>query len=180
MAMVKGVRKGIELPPSVFVAVDGETLEVLDTAQLPELAATPHGITTFDGRIAIYTCATDARVPLLLGPGRQEAVARRVVEGGLPEGGSDPPATPRDHRRLDRDPDQRHRRPRCRRASSRSTSTIRRGRPRSSPFGPLKKLQMSLAPPKTCIDLENDMLYSADAGVGKVAGIRLDQADAAR
>ncbi len=44
------------------------------------------------------------------------------------------------------------------------------------PFGPLKKAQMSLAPPKTCIDLENDMLYSADAGVGKVAGIRLDQA----
>jgi hypothetical protein len=35
---------------------------------------------------------------------------------------------------------------------------------------------MSFAPPKTCIDLENDMLYSADAGVGKVAGIRLDQA----
>ena len=27
------------------------------------------------------------------------------------------------------------------------------------PFGPLKKLQLSLAPPKTCIDLENDMLY---------------------
>ena len=48
------------MPPSVFVAVDGETLEVLDTAQLPELAATPHGITTLDGRIAIYTCATDS------------------------------------------------------------------------------------------------------------------------
>jgi hypothetical protein len=34
---------------------------------------------------------------------------------------------------------------------------------------------MSFAPPKTCIDVANDMLYSADAGVGKVAGIRLDQ-----
>ena len=44
-----------------------------------------------------------------------------------------------------------------------------------SPFGPLKRLQFSLAPPKTCIDLENDMLYSADVGVGKVAGIKLDQ-----
>jgi hypothetical protein len=44
-----------------------------------------------------------------------------------------------------------------------------------TPFGPLGRLQMSLAPPKTCIDLENGMLYSADAGVGKVAGIRLDQ-----
>ena len=43
------------------------------------------------------------------------------------------------------------------------------------PFGKLKKTQMSLAPPKTCIDLENGMLYSADAGVGQVAGIALDQ-----
>jgi hypothetical protein len=45
-----------------------------------------------------------------------------------------------------------------------------------TPFGPLGKRQMSLAPPKTCIDSENGMLYSADAGVGKVAAIRLDQA----
>ena len=43
------------MPPSMFVAVDGRTLEVLDR-QLPELAATPR-IATFDGRIAIYACA---------------------------------------------------------------------------------------------------------------------------
>ena len=42
--------------------------------------------------------------------------------------------------------------------------------------GPLKRAQRSIAPPKTCIDIENGMLYSADAGVGKVAGIQLDQA----
>jgi hypothetical protein len=52
--------------------------------------------------------------------------------------------------------------------ATRSTSIV--------PYGPLKKTERSLAPPKTCIDLENGMLYSADAGVGKVAGIRLDQA----
>jgi hypothetical protein len=44
-----------------------------------------------------------------------------------------------------------------------------------TPFGPLKGRQMSIAPPKTCIDAENRMLYSADLGVGKVAGLRLDQ-----
>ena len=105
LAMVKGVRKGMRLPPSIFVAVDGQTLEVLDTVQLPELAATPHGITTCEGKIAIYTCADEHAY------------------------------------RCFWDPDSR-----------------------------------KLAPPKTCIDLEKDMLYSADAGVGKVAGIRLDQA----
>ena len=60
MALIKGVRKGKTLPPSTLVAVDGQTLEVLDTAQLPELAATPHGITVYDGRIAVYTCASEA------------------------------------------------------------------------------------------------------------------------
>ena len=60
MALIKVVRKGKTLPPSTLVAVDGQTLEVLDTAQLPELAATPHGITVYDGRIAVYTCASEA------------------------------------------------------------------------------------------------------------------------
>jgi hypothetical protein len=44
-----------------------------------------------------------------------------------------------------------------------------------TPFGPLKRRQRSIAPPKTCTDAENGMLYSADLGVGKVAGLRLDQ-----
>ena len=110
MAMVKGVRKGMKMPPSIFVAVDGETLEVLDTAQLPELAATPHGITTFDGRIAIYTCADRARLPVLLGPGLEEAVARRIVGRAVPGRGTVDRRRAGDHGRLDHDPDQRHRR----------------------------------------------------------------------
>ena len=35
---------------------------------------------------------------------------------------------------------------------------------------------MSFAPPKTGTDIENNMVYSADMGIGKVAGIKLDQA----
>ena len=83
MAMIKGIRKHMELPPSVFVAVDGETLEVLDTAQLPELAATPHGITIFDGG-SRSTCALPKRPTAASGSGLEEAVARRVVDGVLP------------------------------------------------------------------------------------------------
>ena len=44
------------------------------------------------------------------------------------------------------------------------------------PFGPLKPGEWSLAPPKPQTDLENSMIYSADMGVGKTAGIKLDQA----
>ena len=175
MAMVKGARKGRKLPPSIYAAVDGETLEVLDTAQLPELAATPHGIASFDGRIAIYTCADehayrffwdpDAKklspdeswVVPYLAEGQSTGDAPGIMGGwitiqtnGL--GGKVPSSVVAINQR---DP-------------SRRTSV--------TPFGPLKRLQMSLAPPKTCIDLDNDMLYAADAGVGKVAGLHLDQA----
>jgi hypothetical protein len=44
------------------------------------------------------------------------------------------------------------------------------------PFGPLKPGEWSFAPPKPQTDPENSMIYSADMGVGKVAGIKLDQA----
>ena len=43
------------------------------------------------------------------------------------------------------------------------------------PFGELKLGEWSFAPPKPGGDPENSMLYSADAGMGKVAGVRIDQ-----
>jgi hypothetical protein len=44
------------------------------------------------------------------------------------------------------------------------------------PFGPLESGEWSFAPPKAGADPENNMIYSADMGVGKVAGIKLDPA----
>ena len=44
------------------------------------------------------------------------------------------------------------------------------------PFGELKKGDWSWAPPKADADPENNMIYSADMGVGKVAAIKLDPA----
>jgi hypothetical protein len=42
------------------------------------------------------------------------------------------------------------------------------------PFGELKPGEWSFAPPKCGGDPENHMIFSADMGVGKVAGIKLD------
>jgi len=44
------------------------------------------------------------------------------------------------------------------------------------PFGELKKGELSFAPPKNGADPENNMIYSADMGMRKVAGIKIDQA----
>ena len=43
------------------------------------------------------------------------------------------------------------------------------------PFGDLKPGEISFAPPKGTADPENSMIYSADMGMKKVAGIKLDQ-----
>ncbi len=175
LAMVKSVRKHLDVPPSVFVAVDPETLDVLDVAGVPELAATPHGITMFDGRIAIYTCATDAAYRYFWDPdakklSRDESWTVPYLSEGQSTG--DAPGIMGDWIVIQtngigaRVPS--------------SVVAINQHDPSLKTsvqaFGPLKRAQMSLAPPKTCIDLDNDMLYSADAGVGKVAGIVLNQA----
>ena len=44
------------------------------------------------------------------------------------------------------------------------------------PFGQLNPGQMSFCPPKPEVDTENSMIYSADMGLRKVAGIKIDQA----
>jgi hypothetical protein len=41
----------------MLVAVDPNTLQVLDSVEVPEPASVPHGITTFDGKTAIYVVA---------------------------------------------------------------------------------------------------------------------------
>ncbi len=175
MAMLKGIRKGMKMPPSVFVAVDGQTLEVLDTVQLPELAATPHGITMFGDRIAIYACATDSAYRVFWDPKSKKLSLDESWQGSyLSEGQStgDAPGIMGDWIVIQTNGIG------AKVPSSVIAINIHDYERKTSivPFGPLKKTQMSLAPPKTCIDIENGMLYSADAGVGRVAGIRLDQA----
>jgi hypothetical protein len=175
LAMVKGFRKGLELPPSNIVAVNGETLEVLDTLQLPQLAATPHGITTFDGKITIYVCANDNAYRCFWDPDSKKlSFDETWIVPYLSEGQStgDAPGIMGDWIVIQTNGMG------AKVPSSVVAINVHDGTRSTSivPYGPLKKTQHSLAPPKTCIDLENDMLYSADAGVGKVAGIRLDQA----
>jgi hypothetical protein len=53
-AIVRGVMEGFEQPNSHLVAVDPDTLEVLDHLALPEPATVPHIVTMFEGKIAIY------------------------------------------------------------------------------------------------------------------------------
>jgi hypothetical protein len=175
MAMLKGLMKGKTLPPSVFVAVDGETLQVLDTLQLPELGVTPHGIAMFERRIAIYAVIGNRTCRCFWDPNSKKLSRdERWTVPYLSEGQStgDAPGIMGDWIVVQTNGAG------AKVPSSVVAINVHDAKRQTSivPFGPLKRTQMSFAPPKSCIDLENDMLYSADAGVGKVAGIRLDQA----
>jgi hypothetical protein len=175
LAIFSGLKKGLKQGNSVLVAVHPDTLEVMHWLQLPEPATTPHGIAMFDDRIAIYVSADAHAFRYFWDPRTKKlSLDESWVVAYLQEGQTtgDAPGIMGDwiviqtngigSRKV---------------ASSVVAINTKDSSKMTSitPFGPLKRTQFSLAPPKTCIDLENDMLYSADAGIGKVAGIKLDQ-----
>ena len=50
MGIIKCIQDGMKMPNSVLVAVNPDTLEVLDVLQLPEPAPSPHIITMYRDR----------------------------------------------------------------------------------------------------------------------------------
>ncbi len=176
MAIITCTEKGMTQPNSILVAVDPNTLAVLDTLHLPEPASSPHIIAMYQGRIAIYIgMNTSARryfwdpatrqlsadsswVLYPMQPGQTTATAPTMVGDWvafqLNGAGSETVASS------------------ILVVDSRDTTR----KEIIFPFGQLEKGQWSFAPPKSGADPENSMIYSADMGMGKVAGIKLDQA----
>lgn len=175
MAIIACAQQGMKSPNSVLVAVDPDTLEVLDMLQLPEPAPSPHIVAPFHDKTAIYLgmettlaryfwdsetkelSADESWVVRPLAEGQQALTAPTIVgdwvavqTNGLfsTEKASSVVVVHRD------DPNKTH--------------TI-------FPFGEeLGLLGVSFAPPKNGADPENNMIYSADMGMKKVAGIRIN------
>ena len=174
MAIFKGLGKGLKQANSHLVAVHPDTLEILDEISLPEPASAPHIITTFESKIATYIPVDSGILRYFWDPetkklskdeswlmkaqqkGQSASTAATLIGdwvavqtngvGSFEVASSIVVAHQKD---------------------SSNTHTI-------FPFGDLKKGEWSFAPPKAGVDPGNNMIYSADAGVGKVAGIRID------
>jgi hypothetical protein len=165
-----------EQPNSELVAVNPDTLEVLDAIPLPEPSDVPHAITMFEGKIAIYLGMNQSARRAFWDPatkklsldeswvihpvqkGQTTATAPSLIGDWvgfqLNGAGSD--------------------------TVSSSIVVANQKDPKKLqivfPFGPLKPGEWSFCPPKAGADPENSMIYSADMGMRKVAGIKIDQA----
>ena len=162
-------------PGSNICAVDPDTFEIHDNIDVPENAVTPHSIATFQGRIAIYAPSylktyrffwdpeakklskdSDWVISSYLEPGQTSGDAPGILGdwvviqvNGLPSkvASSIVAIDQRDPTRITR----------------------------VHPFGKDVPTGMSWAPPKSAVDAENSMVFSADQGMMKIGGIKLDQ-----
>ena len=162
-------------PGSNICAVDPLTFKIYDNIDVPENTVTPHTITMFDGKIAIYAPSylkvyryfwdpmtkklskdPDWVISSYLEPGQTSGDAPGILGdwvviqvNGLPS------------------------------KVASSIIAINQQNPsritRVHPFGKDVPTGMSWAPPKAAIDAENSMVFSADQGMMKIGGIKFDQ-----
>jgi len=174
MAIIKGVMKGLKQANSLLAAVDANTLEVLDWVEMPEPATTPHIVTTLDGKIAIYVGANVHAYRYFWDPktkklSKDEGWVVPYLQKGQSTG--DAPTLMGDWVTIQTNGIG------SKTVASSIVAISQHDAKKMTtvfPFGPLKEGEESFAPPKSGGDPENNLVYSADMGIGKVAGVKID------
>jgi len=162
-------------PGSTIVAVDPQTFEIYDHIGVPENAVVPHTITMFDGKIAIYASSILRAYRYFWDPESRKLSQDKdwvvsYLEAGQTTG--DAPGILGNWIvvQVNGLPSK----------VASSIVAINQSDPakitRVYPFGTELPTGQSWAPPKAAIDPENSMVFSADQNMGKIGGIRLDQA----
>ena len=175
VAIIKCVAEGMKEPNSVLVAVDPQTLEVLDWLQLPQPAPSPHIIAPYHDRIAIYMGMAETLARFFWDPVTKKLSAdeswmiRPLAEGQnamtAPTMVGDWVAVQTNGLFSDK----------------KASSVVAVHQDDASrvqtifPFGELEPGEWSFAPPKPGADPENGMIYSADMGMRKVGGIKINE-----
>lgn len=179
MAIIKGIQDGLKQSNSVLLAVHPTTLEVIDELALPEPCSSPHVVTMFEGKIAIYIGMNESARRYFWDPATRRLSADETwqifpMKKGQTTATAPTPIGDWIAFQLNG-------------AGSKEVASsivvANQKDPKQVkivfPFGELKEGEWSFAPPKAGVDPENHMIYSADMGVGKVAGIQLDPASGA-
>lgn len=176
MAIIKCSAEGMKQPNSVLVAVDPKTLEVLDSLPLPEPAPSPHIIAPYHDKIAIYMGMITTAARYFWDPVTKKLSADKswmiqpLAEG---QNAITAPTVVGDWIAVQTN---------GLFSEKKASSVVVIHQDDASnvhtifPFGQLKQGELSFAPPKNGADPENNMIYSADMGMRKVAGIKIDPA----
>jgi hypothetical protein len=174
LGIIKCIEKGMKMPNSVLVAVNPDTLEVLDWLQLPEPAPSPFDVTMYQGRIAVYVGMADSVRRYFWDPATKKLSADESWVIHPMQKGQTAATAPT--MMGDWVAFQLNGAGSSVKASSILVADTRDARRTQVvfPFGELKPGEWSFAPPKCGGDPENHMIYSADMGMRKVAGIKLD------
>ncbi|OAI18297.1 hypothetical protein A1359_00070 [Methylomonas lenta] len=176
MAIIKCSAEGMKQPNSVLVAVDPKNLQVLDWLQLPEPAPSPHIIAPYHDKIAIYMGMISTAARYFWDPvTRKLSADKNWMVQPLAEGQNaiTAPTMVGDWVAVQTN---------GLFSEKKASSVVVIHQDDASnvhtifPFGELKKGELSFAPPKAGADPENNMIYSADMGMRKVAGIKIDPA----
>jgi hypothetical protein len=176
MAIIACAQQGMKQQNSILVAVDPDTLEVLDQLPLPEPAPSPHIVAAYGDRIAIYMGMNSSVRRYFWDPETKKLsadddwvifpMAEGQTTGTAPSVIGDWISVQLNGLFTDK-------------AASSVVVIHRDDATRRSvihPFGEtLQPGEVSFAPPKGTADPETSMIYSADMGMKKVTGIRLDQ-----
>ena len=179
MALIRGVLEGHSQPNSHLVAVDPATLAILDDLDLPEPATAPFIVAPYHGRIALYIGVDTGALRYFWDPVAKKLsqdttwVVKAMRPGQL---AADAPTMLGDWIIIQTNG----------LGSDTTASSIVAAHQDDAtrmvtifPFGELQKGQWSFAPPKAAADPATNMIYSADMGVGKLAGIKFDPATGA-
>lgn len=176
MAIIVCSMKGMPQQNSILVAVDPETLEVLDQLPLPEPAPAPHIVTEHGDKTAIYVGFLSSLRRYFWDSAAKKLSADESWQVSPMQSGqttSTAPSVIGDWISVQLNGLFTNK------AASSVVVIHRDDASRQSvifPFGKtLKPDEVSFAPPKGTADLATGMIYSADMGMKKVAGIKLNQ-----
>ena len=167
--------KGMKQGNSELLAVNPDTLEVIDAIELTQPSDVPHTVTMYEGKIAIYIGANSGAFRYLWDPKSKKLSQDSSWIPAVLQEGQTTPAAPsilgdwivfQTNGLLSK------------KMASSIVAVSQKDAKKLTvvfPFGQLGKDEISFCPPKPTADPENSMIYSADIGRRKVAGIKIDQ-----
>jgi hypothetical protein len=159
---------------SIMHAVDPNSTEILDSINITDVTTTPHTISIYKGKIAIYIAGDKSLYRFYWDPHTMKLsqdnswIISNYLQPGQTTG--DAPGILGDFIVVQTNG--------LRSNVSSNVVSVSQSDPKNihsvTPFGSLKTGQQSWAPPKPAVDIENNFIISADALVNGLAGIRLD------